>query len=120
MSSVADVFLGISPKYSEQLFLKETFQWMFQYLSASDEVTLQKKFGGSKPSSKLILKTKWYHSFGGCDDSQNCEQLKKLFTDDCNWTQTHNHLVHERTLNHLDFEPQSPSVTGNVCCYYNN
>ena len=46
-------------------------------MSASDEATLEKVFGGSKPSSKLILKTKWYHS----DDSRSCEQLKKRVTD---------------------------------------
>ena len=27
-----------------------------------------------------------------------CESLY-LFLSDCNWTRTHNHLVHERTLN---------------------
>ena len=40
----------------------------------------KKKFGGSKPSSKLTLKTKWYHSCGCCDDSRSCEHLKKLVT----------------------------------------
>ena len=33
------------------------------------------------------------------------ESMKKLFSincpNDCNWTRTHNHLVHKRTLNHL-------------------
>ena len=41
----------------------------------------KKKFGGSKASSKLTLKTKWYHSYGCHDDSQSCEQLKKHVTD---------------------------------------
>ena len=40
----------------------------------------------------------------------NCLNVKKLFgrnkrkiwrLSDCNWTWTHNHLVHKRTLNHL-------------------
>ena len=66
MSSVADVFLGISQKYSEQLyiskenlpmdvscFIKENL-WM----SASDEATIKKIIGGTKSSSKLTLKTK--------------------------------------------------------------
>ena len=26
---------------------------------------------------------------------------KDLAQSDCNWTRTHNHLVHKRTLNHL-------------------
>ena len=26
---------------------------------------------------------------------------KKIIVCDCNWTRTHNHLVHKRTLNHL-------------------
>ena len=50
MSSVADVFLGVSEKYSEQLFLKNTFRWMFHISlnestspSAFDEATLKKK-----------------------------------------------------------------------------
>ena len=42
---------------------------------------LKKNFGESKPSSKLTLKTKWYHSCGCCDDSQSCEQLEKRATD---------------------------------------
>ena len=25
----------------------------------------------------------------------------QVFISDCNWTRTHNHLVHKRTLNHL-------------------
>ena len=55
-------------------FIKEHI-WM----SASDEATLKKDFGESKPSSKLTLKTKWYHSFDCCDGSWSCEQLKKRF-----------------------------------------
>ena len=49
-------------------------------MSASDEATL-KNFRGCKPSSKLTLETKWYHSFGCCDDFGSCEQLKKCATD---------------------------------------
>ena len=50
-------------------------------MNASDKATLKKNFGGRKPSSKLILKTKWYWSFGCCDDSRIWEQLKKCVTD---------------------------------------
>ena len=50
-------------------------------MSASDEATLQKSFAGSKSSPRFTLKTKLYHSFGCCDDSQSCEQLKKHVTD---------------------------------------
>ena len=50
-------------------------------MSASDEATLKTIFGGSKPSSKLTLRTKWYHSCDCCDDSRSCEQLKKSVTD---------------------------------------
>ena len=46
-------------------------------MSVSDEATLKKNVGRSKPSSKLTLKTIWYHSCGCCDDSRSCEQLKK-------------------------------------------
>ena len=53
-------------------FIKENL-WM----SASDEATLKKSFGGSNLSLNLSLKTKWYHTCGCCDDSQNREQLKK-------------------------------------------
>ena len=42
---------------------------------------VRKFFFGRKSSSKLILKTKWYHSCGYCDNLQNCEQLKKRVTD---------------------------------------
>ena len=48
-------------------FIKEHL-WM----SASDEATLKKNFDGSKPSSKLTLEAKWYHSCGCCDESQSC------------------------------------------------
>ena len=41
----------------------------------------KKNFGGSKPSSKLTLKTKRYHSYACRDDSQSSEQLKKHVTD---------------------------------------
>ena len=57
-------------------FFKENL-WM----SASDEATLKKVFGGSKSSSKLTLKTNWCHSCGCCDDPRSCEQLKKRVTD---------------------------------------
>ena len=40
----------------------------------------QKILGGRKPSLKLTLKTKWYRSYGCCDDSRSCEQLKKHIT----------------------------------------
>ena len=42
---------------------------------------MQKNFAERKPSSKLTLKTKWYHSCGCCDDSRSCELLKKHVTD---------------------------------------
>ena len=51
------------------------------WMSASDEATLKKFFGGNKPSSKLTLKVKWYHSCGCCDDSWSFEQLKKHVKD---------------------------------------
>ena len=50
------------------------------WMSAFDEATLKKNFGGSKPSSKLTLETKWYHICSCCDDSCR-EQLKKYVTD---------------------------------------
>ena len=57
-------------------FIKENL-----WNSVSDEATFKKIFGGSKPSSKLTLKIKWYHSCGYCDDSQSYEQLEKHVTD---------------------------------------
>ena len=51
------------------------------WISVSDEATLKINFGGSKPFSKLTLKTKCYCSYGCCDDSRSCEQLKKHVTD---------------------------------------
>ena len=48
------------------------------WMSASDEATLKKHFGGSKRSSKLTLKT---NSCGCCDDSRSWKQLKKYVTD---------------------------------------
>ena len=50
-------------------------------MSAFDESTLKKILGRSKPTSKLTLKTKWYHICGCCDDSRSCEQLKNCVTD---------------------------------------
>ena len=50
------------------------------WMSAFDEATLKKNFGGSKPSSKLTLETKWYHICSCCDDSCR-ELLKKYVTD---------------------------------------
>ena len=72
MSSVTDVFLGISQKYSEQLFWKKRFWWMFHILECFWCGNTQKYFDGSKPSSKLSLKTKWYRSCGSWDDSRSC------------------------------------------------
>ena len=46
----------------------------------------------------MTLKTKWYHSYGNCDDSRSCEQLKKRITD----------KDFERKL---CFKSESPSVT---------
>ena len=55
MSSVADAFLGISQKYLEQIFYKKPSDVPYLIkehllMSASDETTLKKNFGGSKPS----------------------------------------------------------------------
>ena len=75
-------------------------------MNAFDEATLKKTFGGSKPSSKLSSKTKWYHSYSCYDNSQSCKQLKKCVTD--------NYFEKK-----LGFELQSPSVSENVCYYYN-
>ena len=66
-----------------------------------------KDSGRRKPSSKLTLETKWYHSCGYSDDSQSCEQLKKCVTD-------------ESFEKKLDFEPEFSSITGNVCYHYNS
>ena len=41
----------------------------------------RKIFSGRKSSSKLTLKTKWYHSCGCYDDSKCFEQLKMRATD---------------------------------------
>ena len=57
-------------------FIKENLR-----MRASYEATLKNKFGRSKPSSKLTLKTKWYYSCGCCDNSWSCEQLEKRVTD---------------------------------------
>ena len=32
---------------------------------------------------------------------QNYQEEGVIILSDCNWTRTHNHLVHKRTLNHL-------------------
>ena len=50
-------------------------------MSASDEATFKKIFGGSQLSSKLTLKTKWQNSCGCCDDFRSCGELKKHVTD---------------------------------------
>ena len=60
-----------------------------------------KKFRWKKPSSKLTLKTKCYQSYGCCDNSRSCEQLKK-------------HVADKYFEKKLDFEPKSPSVTRKV------
>ena len=57
-------------------FIKELL-WM----SAFDEVTPKKIFGGGKPYSKLTLKTKWCNSCGLCDNPRSCKQPKKRVTD---------------------------------------
>ena len=51
------------------------------WMSASYEAALKFFFDGTKPSSKMTSKTKWYHSCGCCDDFWSCEQLKKYFAD---------------------------------------
>ena len=79
MSSVADALNF--PKIFRTTILKENLPMDVPYfikrhlwMRASDEATLKIILGGSKPYSKLTLKTKWYHSGGSCDDSQSFEQ----------------------------------------------
>ena len=81
MSSVDDVFSRNFPKMFRAAILKETLLMDVPYFikehlwtNASDQATLKKIFGGSKPSWKLTLKTKWYHSCGCYDDTRSCEQ----------------------------------------------
>ena len=66
-----------------------------------------KNFGGRKPSWKLTLKSIWYHSCDCSDDSRSCGQLKKCVTD-------------KSFEKKLDFEPESPFITGKVCYHYNS
>ena len=75
MSSVADFFLGISRKVFRTAILKEDLSMDSPYfitehlwMSASCEAALKFFFDGTKPSSKMTSKTKWYHSCGCCDD----------------------------------------------------
>ena len=67
----------------------------------------KKVFDGRKLSSKLTLKTKWYHSFGCCDGFWSCEQLKK-------------HVTDKYFEKNLGFEPGLSSVTGKVCYHWNS
>ena len=97
MSFVADVFKNFQ-KLFRTAILKENFLMYVPYfikehlwMSASDEATLKKIFGGSKPSLKLTLKTKCYCSCGCCDGFCSCKQLKKHVTD--------------KYFENLDFEP---------------
>ena len=58
---------------------------IFHYKTPLDDCiwlgNTQKDFRGNKPCSKVTLRTKCYHSWGCCDNSQCCEQLKKYGTD---------------------------------------
>ena len=57
-------------------FIKEHL-WMSVYIVATlKKKKKKKKIGGSKPSSKLTLKTNWYHSCGCSDDSQSYVQMR--------------------------------------------
>ena len=63
------------PKLFRKAILKENLPIDVPYfikehlcMSAFDEATLKKIFGGSKSSSKFSLKTNWYHGCGCCDD----------------------------------------------------
>ena len=83
MSSVADAFSRDFTEIFRTTILKENlpmdvpyFKEHLLFMSASDEATLKKNFRGSKSSSKLTLKIKWYHRRACCDDSRSCEQLK--------------------------------------------
>ena len=76
MSSMADVFSRNFLKIFKTAILEENLPMDVSYfikehlwMRASDEAALKKMFGGSKPSLKLTLKTKWYLSCGCCDDS---------------------------------------------------
>ena len=66
MSSVADVLVGISWTIFWTAIFKENLPKHVPYfikehlwMSVSDEATLKKNFGVSKPSSKVTFKTKW-------------------------------------------------------------
>ena len=65
-----------------------------------------KKIRGSKPSSRLTLKTRWCRNCGCCDDPWSWDNGRILFRINI-------------FLKKLDFTPKSPSLTGNVCYYYN-
>ena len=57
-------------------FIKENLR-----MSSSYVAKLKNKFGGSRLSSTLILKAKWYHNSDCCHDSLSCKQLQKRVTD---------------------------------------
>ena len=71
---------------SSALFFKKPFctghlSLACKILKGLNEGTLKKLFGKCKPSSKLTLKTKWYHSCGCSDDFRSWEQKKKHAAD---------------------------------------
>ena len=57
----------------------------------------------TKKEEKYHNKQKFCYIFKkfNTDDSDKKHHKEKDHLSDCNWTRTHNHLVHKRTLNHL-------------------
>ena len=77
LSSLADVFPGISQKDSERLFQKKTFQWFHISLkNTSRWVLLMRQHSLMDVNS--LQSWPWnqngiYHRCGCCNDSQSCE-----------------------------------------------
>ena len=109
------------------------------WMSASDETTLIKCFGGRKPSSKLTLKTKWFHisqcalgsspslwlevqppqQKGGGKDGGYTLWICGCFDNSQSCEQLKKHVTDKYFEKKLDFEPSSTFITGNVCFHYN-
>ena len=88
----------------ERNFLYEQFV-DFQTLSevelpngaSADAIIKEFEDEDGKTQNEYRMDVLWYHLQSMKSPIRN----NKRFNSDCNGTQTHNHLVHKRTLNHL-------------------
>ena len=90
---------------------KKRWNFSYNFLTFFDKVMTKRKYFDKTTVFLTVCSYHVTYTFQSESTLRGCLSVKELLAQsrgeiwslgDCNWTRTHNDLVHKRTLNHLD------------------